>query len=253
MTLADVGKKALMRIEKGRFVARLAQTEDDLTRALALRTQVFRTSRAVPGGDGDRFDALCQHVLVESMGQLVCCYRLLPIASGADLSQSYAAQFYDLTRLAAYPGAMLELGRFCLHPDHHDPDILRLAWGAMARVVDDLDAKLLFGCSSFDGANPAAHSAALALLRDGHLVPERWRPLALPGAYPYASTLTEASDLRAGIQAMPPLLRTYLAMGGWVSDHAVIDSDLDTLHVFTDVEIDRIPAARARALRLIAQ
>lgn len=247
------GEKAVLRIEKGRFVARLSQTPDDLNRALALRTEVFRIRRGVPGSDADRFDALCQHVLVESMGSLVCCYRLLPLASGADLPSSYAAQFYDLTRLAAYRGAMLELGRFCLHPDHRDPDILRLAWGAMAQVVDDLGATLLFGCSSFDGADPAAHGAALALLRDGHRAPDLWRPLALPGAYAYSDTLTEACDPRAGMQAMPPLLRTYLAMGGWVSDHAVIDADLDTLHVFTAVEIDRIPAARARALRAIAQ
>ncbi len=48
---------------------------------------------------------------------------------------------------------------------------------------------------------------------------------------------------------MPPLLRTYLAMGGWVSDHAVIDRALHTLHVLTVVEIAKIPPARAKALR----
>jgi putative hemolysin len=51
---------------------------------------------------------------------------------------------------------------------------------------------------------------------------------------------------------MPPLLRSYLMMGGWVSDHAVIDAELDTLHVFTGVEIARVPEARARLLRRAA-
>jgi putative hemolysin len=51
---------------------------------------------------------------------------------------------------------------------------------------------------------------------------------------------------------MPPLLRTYLMMGGWVSDHAVIDRQMGTLHVFTGVEIRAIPAARARMLRALA-
>jgi putative hemolysin len=50
---------------------------------------------------------------------------------------------------------------------------------------------------------------------------------------------------------MPPLLRSYLAMGGWVSDHAVVDRDLGTLHVFTGLEIGAIPAARARQLRAV--
>ena len=43
---------------------------------------------------------------------------------------------------------------------------------------------------------------------------------------------------------MPPLLRSYLALGGWVSDHAVVDPGLQTMHVFTGVEIgrSRLPA-----------
>lgn len=51
---------------------------------------------------------------------------------------------------------------------------------------------------------------------------------------------------------MPPLLRSYLAMGGWVSDHAVVDAELGTLHIFTALEVDRVPPARARSLRQIA-
>ena len=54
------------------------------------------------------------------------------------------------------------------------------------------------------------------------------------------------------MKRMPPLLRSYLAMGGWVSDHAVVDRDMNTLHVFTGLEVRAIPPARARALRLVA-
>ena len=36
---------------------------------------------------------------------------------------------------------------------------------------------------------------------------------------------------------LPPLLKFYLRLGGKVSDHAVIDRDLDTLHVFTYVDL----------------
>jgi len=38
-------------------------------------------------------------------------------------------------------------------------------------------------------------------------------------------------------------------MGGWVSDHAVVDRQLKTLHVFTGLSIDAIPEARKRLLR----
>jgi hypothetical protein len=51
---------------------------------------------------------------------------------------------------------------------------------------------------------------------------------------------------------MPPLLRSYLLMGGWVSDHAVVDPDLGTLHVFTGLEIRNVPPSRAALLRGVA-
>ena len=63
---------------------------------------------------------------------------------------------------------------------------------------------------------------------------------------------THAPDPKRAAATMPPLLRSYLAMGAWVSDHAVIDRDLNTLHVFTGVEIAAIPPARARLLRALA-
>jgi hypothetical protein len=41
-------------------------------------------------------------------------------------------------------------------------------------------------------------------------------------------------------------------MGGWVSDHAVIDKQMDTLHVFTGLEISAIPDARKKLLRAVS-
>ena len=151
---------------------------------------------------------------------------------------------------------MVEMGRFCIHPDWRDPDILRVAWGAMTRFVDETGVEMLFGCSSFHGTEAAAYLDAFAMLKDGHLAPKRWLPR-VQGAgrlplRPAAAPVPAAMPKRA-MQAMPPLLRTYLLMGGWVSDHAVVDRDLNTLHVFTGLEIAAIPPARARLLRAVAE
>jgi len=248
----------MLALTKGRYRARLAETRQDLSAAQALRHRSFLARRGLlpqGGRDADDFDALCRHVLIEDCptGALVCCYRLLGFRGGESLSGSYAGQVYDLRALDAFAGAKLELGRFCLDPGWHDPDILRLAWGAMAQIVDADRVGLLFGCSSFEGADWAAHIPALALLRN-HLAPAQWLPAQkATEVFQFASQLRDTVvDLRAAMQALPPLLRTYLAMAGWVSDHAVLDRALDTLHVFTAVEIAKIPAARARALRAIA-
>jgi putative hemolysin len=249
-------------LRKGRLVARLAETEVDLERAQALRHRAFIAGRNLPvraeaARDADGFDAACRHVLVEEAvtGLLVCCFRLLPLADGAEIGRSYSAQFYELSALAGYRGRMVEMGRFCIHPEHaHDPDILRVAWAAMARLVDAEGVEMLFGCSSFEGTEAERYRDAFALLRERHLAPRRWLPrIKAPRVFPYALRLRGTRpDLRRAFLTLPPLLRGYLALGGWVSDHAVVDSDLNTLHVFTGLEIAAIPPARARSLRAAA-
>jgi putative hemolysin len=195
-------------------------------------------------------------VLVEDMrsGAPVCCFRILPLAHGGDIGQSYAAQFYDLSALDAFAAPMAEIGRFCIHPAARSPDVLRAAWGAMTRHVDATGTEMLFGCSSFRGTDAEAHLEAFAMLRDRHLAPRRWQPrVKAPGVFRFAQDLRRRSpDPRLAMLRMPPLLRSYLAMGGWVSDHAVIDRQMNTLHVFTGLEIRAIPAARQRLLRAVA-
>ena len=93
---------------------------------------------------------------------------------------------------------------------------------------------MLFGCSSFAGTSAGPYLDAFALLRQRHLAPPQWRVQEkAPEVVRYAAELRQAPDMKKALQAMPPLLRTYLAMGGWVSDHAVVDRRMNTLHVFT--------------------
>ncbi len=206
--------------------------------------------------DRDPFDDACRHLLVEdaATGTLVCCLRILLLRDGRDIGGSYSAQFYDLSSLASFPAPMAEIGRFCLHPEWHDPDILRLAWGGLSALVDAAGVQMLFGCSSFQGTRAGAYLDAFAMLRERHLAPPRWLPrVKAPDVFRFARALRRRKpDRRQAMRVMPPLLRSYLAMGGWVSDHAVVDRELDTLHVFTGLEIGAIPAGRERLMRAAA-
>jgi L-ornithine Nalpha-acyltransferase len=238
-------------IETARYRVSLAEGAGDLARSLALRAAVFRHGAA----DEDGFDARCRHVLVEdrASGALVCSYRLLDIADGRAITTSYSAQFYALDALAGYPGALIEVGRFCIAPVAQDSDVLRLAWAALTRIVDSEGVGMLFGCASFEGTAPDPYLDALALLRDHHIAPARWRPrVKAAEVFRFAARLRRTPDAKRALKAMPPLLRSYLMMGGWVSDHAVVDRELGTLHVFTGLEVAAVPPARARALRDLA-
>ena len=247
---ASWGRQGIAPLCRGKYVARQGTGPADLAAAQALRARSFGLNALL---DNDPFDAQSTHILVEDTtdGALVCCYRLLAL-DGDSLAQSYAAQYYELDALKAFGGRMLELGRFCIAPDRCDPDILRVAWAAMTDVVDRNGVQLLFGCSSFAGVEPETYLDAFAVLRARHLAPNRWLPgVKAPNVYRYAARLRRKPDAKKAMLRMPPLLRTYLMMGGWVSDHAVVDHQMKTLHVFTGLEIGAIPDNRKRLLRAL--
>lgn len=231
---------------KGRYGIRLATSEADLAACQALRHRCFFGTE---GCDADRFDDACSHVMIAGDAGLVGTFRLLLVPDGQHLAQTYAAQSYDLARLEAFPGPMVEMGRFCIESSSQDGDVLRLAWGALTQFVDDHKVALLFGCSSFEGTTPTEYDAAFGQLAARHMAPEKWAP-----AQKARDVVPLSPVLQPGAaQQMPPLLRTYLMMGGWVSDHAVIDHQMNTMHVFTGLEIAKVPQARAQALRAIAK
>lgn len=237
-------------MEAGRYRARLAADTADIVRAQALRARVFRGDNGAE--DGDAYDPICRHVLIEDRrsGDLVCCYRLLAVENGSHIGESYSAQFYELDTLADYSGSMVEVGRFCIAPEARDGDVLRLAWAALTKIIDDEGVGMLFGCSSFHGTDAQDYLDAFALLRARHIAPRKYLPrVKAPDVFRFAARLRRKPNAKRAFKVMPPLLRTYLMMGGWVSDHAVVDRDLGTLHVFTGLEIGAVPAARRKALR----
>jgi putative hemolysin len=245
-------------IEAGRYTVGLATRPEEVAETQALRHRCFPppagSAPRETGRETDPFDDRCHHVLLREgrTGRLVGSFRLLLLEGGAEIGKSYSAQFYDLSRLEAFVGPIAELSRFCIDPVVRDPDVLRLAWAALTQIVDERQVGLLFGCTSFAGNSPAPYRAAFGLLAQKSLAPARWRPRRQAQETVDLAQRDGETAPKHGLSQLPPLLRSYLAMGGWVSDHAVIDRGFGTLHVFTGLEIARIPPARKRLLRALA-
>ena len=235
-------------LQRGRYHARQAASVADLEACQRLRARCFF---GTDGLDADAFDAGWQHLIVEDGigGPIVCTLRF-QMCTGAQANAGYAAGFYDLQPFAQLVGPLLEIGRFCCDPGRLDPHILRVAWGSVTQIVDAAKAQMIFGCTSFAGTDPAPYQDVFSRLSAYHVGPAALRPGAKAGAGAQMP-LGQSGEQAVAQSPMPPLLRTYLAMGGWVSDHAVIDPHMQTLHVLTAIDVARVPAARARALRAL--
>lgn len=232
-----------------RFQSRIADTRGDVVRAQRLRALVFGLDHL----DVDSYDDFYTTVLIfdRSETEPVACFRFQRFTPHQGFCNSYAAAHYDLSNFAKLDHDAVELGRLAVHPDHNSPDIMRVVWAYLTDYVDRLNIGLLFGCTSFAGTDPDTYLDCFDLLRAAHLAPKELRPLVKsPEIVAFGqSACDKRPNVMAARRLMPSLLRSYLGMGGWVSDHAVIDRKLNTLHVLTGVEIAKIPEARKRLLR----
>ena len=238
----------------GRYRARYASSQIDVLAAQSLRYQCFNLSNK-DELDVDDFDALCQHVLIENLEteKLICCYRILKFDSGKNISSSYSSQFYDLKVIENFTEPMIEVGRFCIDPEVNDPSVVLTAWAALAQIVDHNQTQFLFGCSSFEGIEKEKYFDSFALLRDRYMAPDHWRPkIKAAQVFCYSKDLIYKVNKKKALLNMPPLLKTYLSMGAWVSDHAVVDLNMKTLHLFTGMEISKIPKSRKKFLLNLA-
>ena len=241
-------------VRVGRYCARLALSKDDLLAAQELRYRCFKLSND-KCLDVDCFDSICRHVLIENVdnGKLICCYRFMYFADGKDITRSYSSQFYDLASIKNYPKPMIEVGRFCIDPVMTDQEVILTAWAALTQLVDKNGVEFLFGCSSFEGTDKEKYLHCFALLREKYIAPEHWRPKAKASqVINYSEGMSCKVNIKKALLNMPPLLKTYLSMGAWVSDHAVVDYNMKTLHLFTGVEVSKIPEKRKQFLRNLA-
>jgi putative hemolysin len=247
------------------FVVRLAASPEDVDAAQALRYRVFYDEMgASPSPDAraahrdvDAFDAFCDHLLVidkeKSNGgseAIVGTYRLLRRSVAARHRGFYSAGEFDLSRLESLSAEIVELGRSCVDPAYRSRGVMQLLWRGLAAYVHAYDIHLMFGCASFPGTVPAAIGRELSYLHHYHLAPVSLRPRALPKLYvPMAVMPRSAIDVQAAINELPPLIKGYLRVGGFVGDGAVVDHQFNTIDVCIIVRTDQLTAKYERRYR----
>lgn len=233
----------------GSYRLRLAGTQADLRAAQRLRFQVFNEELGeglieawVSGHDEDRFDAVCDHILVEALatGEVVGTYRLLPGPRALEAGTGYySAQEFDLAPFEPHRAAVLELGRACVAAAHRNQSVLALLWQGIARYARQRGARLLLGCSSLPGSDIVVGAAAWAQLAPRFLVAPEFRTV---------PTLGCRFDLAVTGQGvnLPRLMLAYLALGAKVCAPPALDREFNTIDFLTLLDLANVPPAVAR-------
>jgi putative hemolysin len=242
-------------IEVGNLVARLAGDDAEIEAAQALRYRVFyeemsaHPSREVKAAkrDFDRFDAICDHLLVidtqrtDLPGGVVGTYRLLRSSVAEQNHGFYTADEYEISRIVGVSGETLELGRSCVEEEYRNRPTMQLLWQSIAQYIFRYDIGIMFGCASMPGTDPRALALPLSYLYHYHLAPPALRPRALDQRYVDMRLLPEEQiDQRRALAELPPLIKGYLRLGGFVGDGAVVDQDFNTTDVSIVVKTDLV-------------
>ena len=258
---AAISANRVVDIASGPLQVRLADCAADIDAAQALRYRIFYEklgARPLPGmeqqrRDSDAFDQICDHLLVldhsrgTGIDAVVGTYRLIRRDAAARLGAFYSAGEYDISRLIAYPAEILELGRSCVDAGYRARPVMQLLWSGIAAYVFHYDIALMFGCASLPGIDPDALAAPLSYLYHHHLAPPALRARALPERYVDMRRRDPALiDPARTLSGLPPLIKGYLRLGGFVGDGAVIDEQFNTIDVCIVVKTDLVTEKYSR-------
>ncbi len=234
---------------------RLAVNQGELDAVQALRYQVFYEEMGAKADaatvasrrDSDEFDAIADHLLVvdhdlgEGASSVVGTYRLIREEAAQRFGRFYSESEYDISALKRFAGRKLELGRSCTAAAYRNRAVMQLLWRGIAAYVFHYGIDLMFGCASLAGTDPDALADELTYLAAYHMAPEAIRPRALPGRYVEMRREPEgATDPKRAMLRLPPLIKGYLRLGGFVGDGAVIDEQFNTTDISIVVQTDLV-------------
>ncbi len=240
----------------GSMEVRLAASPEEIDAAQALRYRVFyveggaqaSAAAAAAARDCDDFDAVADHLLVIDRARgsspaenIVGTYRLMRREHAAKIGRFYTSAEYDVSRILALPMPILELGRSCTDPAYRTRSTMQMLWQGIANYVFTHDIGMMFGCASLAGVDPKALALELSYLHHYHRAPEEFRPCALPALHTAMDLLPkDAVSPKQALIALPPLVKGYLRLGGFVGDGAVVDRQFNTTDVCIMVKTDLV-------------
>lgn len=242
----------------GGLEVRLACNDDEVAAAQEVRYRVFYDElgagkgrlQALDRRDADRFDPVCDHLLVIDTNlsgpehrRIVGTYRLLRQEKAAAAGGFYSEGEFDLPGLVARHPELrfLELGRSCVLPEYRSKRSIEVLWQGIWAYINHHGVGVMTGCASFHGTDPAAHAEALTYLAHHCRTDPAWDIRAVPDRYCSMDLMpVERVSPKAAVAAMPPLVKGYLRAGARIGEGCVIDHDFCTVDVFVVLPVSEI-------------
>ena len=239
----------ILRIEAGNLTVRVTQKPHLIEQAQKLRYQIFfdemggvpsDSQVAAQQRDFDAYDEICDHLIVQDEdkeGAVVGTYRLLRREPMQKIGKFYSEKEFNVDGIKAMDGEIMELGRSCVHADYRSRAAMQLLFHGIGGYVAHYDIKLLFGCASLNGIDPAEHALGLSFLHHHHQTPAPLTPKSndTNGFTPLAA---EEVNPKEALRQLPALVKGYLRMHGSFGEGVYIDRECHCVDVAVVVQTE---------------
>ena len=189
------------------------------------------------GRDRDRFDAQCQHLMVQvrRTGETIGTYRLQVSDVAERMEGFYSATEFDLSTLPEdVRRKSVELGRACISSDHRNKAVLFLLWRGLASYVLWNRKRWFFGCSSISSLDPARGRRAWEQLQAEGYAHTEFVVHPLPG---YGCEAGVDLPPRSKVK-IPRLFKTYLRYGAKLCGPPAMDRLFGTIDFLAMLDIE---------------
>ena len=122
-------------------------------------------------------------------------------------------------------------------------------WLGLSKYITEYKIDILFGVASFHGTNLLEAAQPLSYLYHNYTVRDELCPRSL--VHEDMNILNSNQiDRKIAVKNIPPLIKSYLRLGGLIGDGAFIDKDFNTIDVCLVMELSMaIPKRRCARRR----
>ncbi len=256
MIMETTGLTNTILAERGKFLIKLADCEEEIQRAQKLRYQVFRAEQGRLHGAGeeidcDEFDDQFMHLVVlnRETEDVVGTYRMQSGEAALAGRGFYSEGEYRITGLRDIATRTFEVGRSCVAAEYRSGAVISLLWAGISAMHSRYRFSYLIGCASLEESTPELgwafydYFVANGLLNNSVAACAREQFL-LPEADP-VKRRELAADPRLKDQ-FPPLFKGYLRLGAEIGGEPALDREFGSIDFLVVFDFAKIAARYAR-------
>ena len=249
-------------LERKKFIIKTAENSFELKNALNLRHEVFYkellNKSSDIGLDIDHFDFECDHLIIidKEFNKVVGTYRFICSAFSDNF---YSESEFYIDDIKEAKGTKLELGRACVHKSYRNGITMTLLLMGLFDYINKVNAKYVFGCSSFNSTNVMEISLLYKYLNDTSMLSDEFvifpkEEFRIPELVPTLDVLNKFKiDTTHISDFIPPLLKGYIKGGAKLCGEPALDPKFKCADFLTVIDTGNINNSHVKKYKVNTQ